>query len=97
MSVSMRSKPLWERHAVANEGSEMMATMKPVVEVRIERLISAPRSSVYRAWLEPEILRRWLAPGSMEVSRVEVEERVGGYFRIWQTHNAKTPAASNAD
>jgi uncharacterized protein YndB with AHSA1/START domain len=66
-----------------------MTTMKPVLEVRIERLISAPPSSVYRAWLEPEMLRRWLAPGSMEVSRVEVDERVGGHVRIWQTHNGQ--------
>lgn len=35
------------------------------------------------------MLRRWLAPGSMEVSRVEVEERVGGHLRIWQTHNTE--------
>jgi uncharacterized protein YndB with AHSA1/START domain len=66
-----------------------MATMKPVLEVRIERLIAAPPSRVYRAWLEPELLRRWLAPGSMEVARVEVDERVGGYVRIWQTHNGQ--------
>jgi uncharacterized protein YndB with AHSA1/START domain len=66
-----------------------MTTMKPVLEVRIERLISAPPSSVYRAWLEPELLRRWLAPGSMEVSRVEVDERLGGHVRIWQTHNGQ--------
>jgi hypothetical protein len=45
-----------------------MTTMKPVLEVRIERLISAPPSSVYQAWLQPELLRRWLAPGSMETS-----------------------------
>jgi uncharacterized protein YndB with AHSA1/START domain len=62
-----------------------MMTMNPVAEIRIERLISAPPSSVYRAWLDPELLRRWLAPGSMEVSRVEVDERVGGHFRIWQS------------
>ena len=66
-----------------------MTTMKPVSEVRIERLISAPPSSVYRAWLEPELLRRWFAPGSTVVSRVEVDERVGGHFRIWQTHNGQ--------
>lgn len=66
-----------------------MTTMKPILEVRIERLISAPPSSVYRAWLEPEMLRRWLAPASMEVSRVEVDARVGGHFRIWQIHNGK--------
>jgi uncharacterized protein YndB with AHSA1/START domain len=66
-----------------------MTTMKPVLEVRIERLISAPPSSVYRAWLEPELLRRWFAPGSMKVSRAEVDERVGGHVRIWQTRNGQ--------
>lgn len=66
-----------------------MTTMRSRLEVRIERLISAPPSSVYRAWLEPEMLRRWLAPGSMEVSRVEVDERAGGHFRIWQNGSGK--------
>jgi uncharacterized protein YndB with AHSA1/START domain len=53
--------------------------------VRLERIIPAPPHQVYRAWLEPELLRRWLAPGDLEVSRVDVDERTGGHFRIWQT------------
>jgi Uncharacterized conserved protein len=52
--------------------------------VRLHRTISAPPERVYRAWLEPELLRRWLAPG-LEVTRVEVDERVGGHYRIWQS------------
>jgi uncharacterized protein YndB with AHSA1/START domain len=52
--------------------------------VRLERIIPAPPHSVYRAWLEPDLLRRWLAPGGMEVKHVEVEEQVGGRFRVWQ-------------
>jgi uncharacterized protein YndB with AHSA1/START domain len=51
--------------------------------VRLHRTIPAPPERVYRAWLEPELLRRWLAPGSLEVTRVEVDERVGGHYRIW--------------
>ena len=62
-----------------------MTTTKRGLEVRIERTISAPPHSVYRAWLEPELLRLWLAPGATDVSRVEVDERVGGHFRIWQS------------
>ena len=53
--------------------------------VRLERTISAPPQLVYRAWLDPALLQRWLAPGSMDVSRVEVDERVGGRFRVWQS------------
>jgi uncharacterized protein YndB with AHSA1/START domain len=52
--------------------------------VRLQRTISAPPAQVYRAWLEPELLRRWLAPGSLEVTRAEVEQRAGGRYRIWQ-------------
>jgi len=52
--------------------------------VRLERIIPAPPHKVYRAWLEPEMLCRWMAPGSSEVTGVEIDERVGGTFRIWQ-------------
>jgi uncharacterized protein YndB with AHSA1/START domain len=52
--------------------------------VRIERSIAAPPAEVYRAWLDPGILRRWLAPGDLHVTRAEVDERPGGRFRIWQ-------------
>ena len=52
--------------------------------VRLERTIPATPHRVYRAWLEPELLRRWMAPGGLEVTRAEVDERPGGHYRIWQ-------------
>jgi uncharacterized protein YndB with AHSA1/START domain len=52
--------------------------------VRQQRVIPAPPHEVYRAWLEPDLLRRWLAPGDSRVTRIEVDERVGGHFRVWQ-------------
>jgi uncharacterized protein YndB with AHSA1/START domain len=52
--------------------------------VRLERTIPAPPHRVYRAWLEPDLLRRWLAPGGLEVKRVDVDEGVGGHYRVWQ-------------
>jgi uncharacterized protein YndB with AHSA1/START domain len=51
--------------------------------VRLERVIPAPPREVYRAWLDPDLLRSWLAPGGITVRRAEVEARVGGHFRIW--------------
>ena len=51
--------------------------------VRLERTIPARPHEVYRAWLEPDMLRRWLAPGGLEVKRIEVDERVGGQYRVW--------------
>jgi uncharacterized protein YndB with AHSA1/START domain len=53
------------------------------IVVRMERTIPASAHRVYRAWLDPELLRRWLAPGDLGVTRVEVDERVGGHYRIW--------------
>jgi uncharacterized protein YndB with AHSA1/START domain len=58
------------------------------VAVRVERLIPAPPDRVYRAWLDPELIRRWMAPGDFTVARVEVDERVGGHYRIWHATEA---------
>jgi uncharacterized protein YndB with AHSA1/START domain len=52
--------------------------------VRLQRRIPAPPDEVYRAWLEPGLMRRWLAPASFTVTRVEVDERVGGRMSVWQ-------------
>jgi uncharacterized protein YndB with AHSA1/START domain len=51
--------------------------------VNLERTIPAAPHQVYRAWLEPDLMRRWMAPGELAVTRVEVDERVGGHYRIW--------------
>jgi uncharacterized protein YndB with AHSA1/START domain len=56
----------------------------PQSVVRLQRVIPAPRHEVYRAWLEPDLLRCWLAPGGLQVTRVDVDERVGGHYRVWQ-------------
>jgi uncharacterized protein YndB with AHSA1/START domain len=52
--------------------------------VRLERTIPAPPHRVYRAWLDPDLVRRWMAPGDLRVTRVEIDERVGGHYRVWQ-------------
>ena len=55
--------------------------------VRIEHHIAAAPHTVYRAWLEPGLVRRWMAPGEQEVTRVEIEERPGGAWRTWKADN----------
>ncbi|GIF18466.1 uncharacterized protein YndB with AHSA1/START domain [Actinoplanes tereljensis] len=67
------------------------------MNVRREITLPAPASAVYRAWLEPEILRRWLAPGSSECTRAEVDERVGGSFRIWQEQDGRPIGGFDAE
>jgi uncharacterized protein YndB with AHSA1/START domain len=57
--------------------------MTVMTAVRLQRTIPAPPDRVYRAWLDPDLIRRWLAPAGLEVTRAEVDERVGGHYRIW--------------
>lgn len=58
--------------------------------IDVHRTIPAAPERVYRAWLAPETISRWLAPASLSVHRVEVDERVGGVLRVWQRDAAGT-------
>jgi uncharacterized protein YndB with AHSA1/START domain len=60
--------------------------------VRLERTIPASPAQVYRAWLDPGLLARWMAPGTYAISRAEVDERAGGHVRIWQADPSGTAA-----
>ena len=56
-------------------------------EVKVVRSFRAPRALVYRAYTEPELMRRWLVgyPGwTMPVCEMDV--RVGGAYR-WRWRN----------
>jgi uncharacterized protein YndB with AHSA1/START domain len=50
--------------------------------LRLSRVIAAPRERVFAAWLDPDILRRFMCPDGAVVPRADVEARVGGGFRI---------------
>ncbi len=50
--------------------------------VTLRRVIRAPRARVYRAFLDPELVAQWLAPGGSVVSTATVDERVGGVHRV---------------
>jgi uncharacterized protein YndB with AHSA1/START domain len=71
-----------------------MSTEQAVV--RLQRTIPATAERVYRAWLDPELLQRWLAPASLAVDRVEVDERIGGHHRTFQV-NADGEAVGGFD
>ncbi|HKX28543.1 MAG TPA: SRPBCC family protein [Blastocatellia bacterium] len=53
------------------------------VKVRVTRRFSAPPEQVFDAWLNPELLGRWMfgpAVRNEEVVHLQVEPRVGGSF-----------------
>jgi uncharacterized protein YndB with AHSA1/START domain len=59
---------------------------------RIAHHINAPRSSVYRALLDPESVRQWMVPDQMSSCIHTFEPRESGAFRISLTYDAPTTA-----
>ncbi len=51
-------------------------------ELVISRIIDAPREKQYRAWTNPELIKRWFAPAPWTTSDAEVDVRPGGGSRI---------------
>jgi uncharacterized protein YndB with AHSA1/START domain len=51
-------------------------------EVKVTRSFKAPRAMVYRAYTEPDLVRRWLlGPPGWSMPVCEMDVRVGGRFR----------------
>jgi uncharacterized protein YndB with AHSA1/START domain len=51
-------------------------------EVKVTRSFKGPRSLVYRAYTEPDLVRRWLlGPPGWAMPVCEMDVRVGGRFR----------------
>jgi uncharacterized protein YndB with AHSA1/START domain len=56
-------------------------------EVKVTRSFKAPRGLVYRAFTEPELVRRWLlGPPGWSMPVCEMDVRVGGKYR-WSWRN----------
>ena len=54
-------------------------------EVKVTRSFKAPRALVYRAFTEPELLRRWLGYSGWSMPVCEMDVRVGGKYRwFWR-------------
>lgn len=54
----------------------------PINAVQLTRQIRAQRERVFRAFTDPEDLKRWSAPQGFTVPVAEVDLRVGGGYRI---------------
>ncbi len=62
-----------------------MATPQTQVPIalKISRTFAAPREKVFRAWIDPEALKRWFAPSEKYVTRIpRLDARAGGGYRV---------------
>ena len=65
----------------------MIRSDGPTVAVRVERTLHASPDRVFRAFLEPDLIRQWITPDDLTVDRVTVDARVGGRLEVWHSRN----------
>jgi uncharacterized protein YndB with AHSA1/START domain len=63
-------------------------TLPEDTQILITREFDAPARLIYRAWTEPELVRRWWSGDRGEVTSAEIDLRVGGTWRYVMTANA---------
>jgi uncharacterized protein YndB with AHSA1/START domain len=63
-------------------------TLPSDTEILITREFDAPKHLVYRAYTEPELVKRWWAGDRGEVVSIEMDVRVGGAWRYVMTATA---------
>lgn len=55
---------------------------KKTKQLEFERSYPVPPATVWRAWTEPDLLRRWWAPKDASVTDCEIDLRIGGTIHI---------------
>jgi len=52
------------------------------ITLNLRRIFKAPREKVFRAWTDPEELKKWWGPEGYATPSAEVDLRVGGKYRL---------------
>ncbi len=60
---------------------EIRAAAQPA-PVKVSRVFSAPRETVFKAWSSADHIKRWFCPSGYSVPEAKVEMRVGGAFEV---------------
>ncbi|HVZ12706.1 MAG TPA: SRPBCC domain-containing protein [Patescibacteria group bacterium] len=61
--------------------------------IKIERIFDAPRELVFKAWTDPEIIKKWWGPEHFTAPSIKVDLQVGGKY-IYAMHG---PAGTEFD
>lgn len=54
--------------------------LDPKLDLVLERVVDVPPALVWRAWTEPEHLKRWFTPAPWQTVACEIDLRPGGVF-----------------
>ena len=80
--------------------TEQTATRETTIEadpnvptIRIIRDFDAPRDRVFRAWVDPELVARWLGPKSSEMRLDQWNAHTGGNYRYAAVQDGDEVAA----
>ena len=80
--------------------TEQTATRETTIEadpnvptIRIIRDFDAPRDRVFRAWVDPELVARWLGPKSSEMRIDQWNAHTGGNYRYAALQDGEEVAA----
>lgn len=52
----------------------------PKLDLTMERIIDVPRALVWKAWTDPEHLKKWFCPKPWQTTSVDLDLRPGGRF-----------------
>ncbi len=56
-------------------------TVDPRFDLVLERVVDVPRALVWKAWTQPEHLKKWFTPAPWSTIDCEIDLRPGGIFR----------------
>jgi uncharacterized protein YndB with AHSA1/START domain len=59
-----------------------VATGRETYTLTIERIFDAPRELVFKAWIDPKHLVRWLGPRGFTGTVIRMDARPGGTYRF---------------
>ena len=71
-------------------GNETTITTPSDTEIRIERIVEAPRELVWDAYTDPELVAQWLGPRDLTMTDVQMDVRPGGAYRFTHARGDQT-------
>src|SRR3989344_6293616 len=61
--------------------------------IKITRILNAPREAVWKAWTEPELMKKWWGPKDFTAPHIKNDLKVGGKYHYCM----RGPAGSDWD